>query len=623
MEDDIMSTPKGWARKFLYIDLDRRESKSIDLDGETLINYVGGRGLAAKLLWDFNPIGVDPYAPDNHLILSVGPLTAMPLPSSGKMVVASKSPLTHGYGDGNIGTRAAVEMRRLGYDAIVIRGRSQKPVVLYISCGGVEFSDAEDLWGLNTSDTEKRLSEKFGKNVGILSIGPAGENLVRFATVISEFGRSAGRPGMGAVMGSKKIKAIVLKGCRDPEVSDRKELVKIGMDAYNAVKTSSGYGFWMRQGTNMTVEWAQMNSVLPAYNFREGVFEFYSGIDGYMLESMRIHQKGCPMCNMPCGHVVKYVTDIASGEAELDYENVAMLGSNLGISPLNRVSRLNYLADTLGMDTISLGSVIGFAMEVSEKKLIKEKIEWGDYKTAVKLAEDIAFRRELGDILAEGVKKASEIIGGGSGDYAMHVKGLEISAYDCHAAEGMALAYGTSPIGAHHKDAWFITLDVKMGRLTYSPEKVERLVWMQNIRGGLFESITTCRFPWVELGIDLEFYPRLLKASTGIDFTWDSIHELGNRIYSLIRSFWIREYVAEGRGWSFEMDIPPKRWFKEPLTKGPLAGSRLDLDRYIELLKHYYRLRGWNSNGIPLKNTLEKLKIGFVADDLRKIGVVV
>lgn len=613
---------KSWAGRYLYIDLDRRESKTVDLDKNILLDYLGGRGLAVRLLWDLNPVGVDPYSPHNHLILSVGPLTALPLPSSGKMVIASKSPLTHGYGDGNIGTKAAVELRRLSVDAIVIRGISPKPVVLNITCSGVEFVDAEDLWGLNTYETESKLLARYGKGVGILSIGPAGENLVRFATIISEFGRSAGRPGMGAVMGSKKIKAIVIKGCKDPEVAERRELVRVGMEAYNAVKNSSGYNFWMRQGTNMTIEWAQINSVLPTYNFREGVFDFYAGIDGYMLESMRVRQKGCPLCNMPCGHIVKYVTDIASGEAELDYENIAMLGSNLGISPLNRVSRLNYLADVLGMDTISLGSVIGFAMEASEKRLVQEKIEWGDYKTAIRLAEDIAYRRGLGDLLANGVKYASEKIGRESRDFAMHVKGLEISAYDCHAAEGMALAYGTSPIGAHHKDAWFITLDVKMGRLTYSFEKVEKLIWMQNIRGGMFESLTTCRFPWVELGIDLEFYLRLLRAAIGIDFTWDKIHEIANRIYTLIRSFWIREYVAEGLGWSIEMDIPPARWFKEPLTKGHLAGSKLDLDKYLVMLKHYYALRGWDETGFPKRETLEKLNLGFVIPVMEKLKAI-
>jgi aldehyde:ferredoxin oxidoreductase len=610
----------GWSGKILYIDLDKREHRSLELPGEVYRMFLGGRGLAIKLLWDLNPVGVDPLSPDNHLIFAVGPLTAYPLPSSGKMVVASKSPLTRGYGDGNIGTKAAVELRRLGYDAIVIRGRASKPVILYVSCEEIQYVDAEDLWGKDSYETEKKLIERFGRGVGVLSIGPAGENMVRFATVVSEFGRSGGRPGMGAVMGSKRVKAVVLRGCRDPEPSDRKDLVKIGLEAYDAVKSSSGYNFWMRQGTMATIEWAQINSVLPTYNFREGIFDFYAGIDGYMLESMRIRQKGCPLCNMPCGHIVKYVSDVASGEAELDYENVAMLGSNLGIAPLNRVARLNYIADAYGLDTISLGSVIGFAMEASEKKLIDYRIEWGDYKEAEKLAMDIIYRRGVGDLLANGVKYASERIKG-SESFAMHVKGLEISAYDCHAAEGMALAYGTSPIGAHHKDAWFIVMDIKMGRGIYSREKVERLIWMQNIRGGMFESLTTCRLPWVELSIDLNYYPRLLKASTGVSYSWDDIYEIANRIYTLIRSFWIREYYAEGKQWSIDMDIPPQRWFKEPLTKGPLKGSRLDIDRYIEMLKYYYELRGWDNRGIPRRTTLEKLGISYVTEIFDKLNI--
>ncbi len=612
---------KGWSGRFLYLDVGRREHKTVSIDHDTLINFIGGRGLAIKLLWDLNPVGVDPFSPDNHLIFAVGPLTAYPLPSSGKMVVASKSPLTYGYGDGNIGTKAAVELRKLGYDAIVIRGRSDRPLVIYVSCEEIQYLDAEDLWGKTSHETEEKLLKLYGKNVGILSIGPAGENLVRFATVVSEFGRSGGRPGMGAVMGSKKIKALVLKGCKDPEPFDRKELMNVGMEAYNAVKNSHGYSFWMRQGTNATIEWSQINSVLPTYNFREGVFDFYAGIDGYMLESMRISQKGCPLCNMPCGHIVRYVTDIAEGRAELDYENIAMLGSNLGIAPLNRVSRLNYLADTYGLDTISLGNVLGFTMEASEKKLIDYKIEWGDYKEAIRLIEDITYRRGIGDLLSHGVRYVAEKIGGEAKDFAMHVKGLEISAYNCHTAEAMALAYGTSPIGAHHKDAFAITIDVREGRLTYQPEKVEKVIWMQNIRGGMFESITTCRFPWVELNIDLNYYPRLLKAATGVDYTWDKIYEIANRIYTLIRSFWIREYIVNGYKWSIEIDMPPARWFKEPMKKGPFAGAKLDVNRFIDMLRYYYKLRGWDENGVPKRETLRRLGLEFVEKDLEKIGV--
>lgn len=612
---------KGWSGKYLYIDLSSKSFKYVNISEDILVDYIGGRGLAAKLLWDLNPVGVDPLSPENHLILAVGPLTGFPLPSSGKMVLASKSPLTGGYGDGNIGTRAAVELRKMGVDAVVIKGRAATPTVLHLDCGNVIFMDGRDYWGLTTRDTEEKLKKELGKDVTVLSIGPAGEKLVKYATVISEFGRSAGRPGIGAVMGSKNLKAIGIRGCSEPEPADRGELLKLSAEAYRKIKESPNYEFWCRQGTMGTIEWSQKNSCLPTYNFSEGVFEYWEGIDGYIMESMKVRVKACPNCNMPCGNVVRYVTPTDFGEAELDYENVAMLGSNIGLAPLNKVAHINYLADIYGIDTISLGNVIGYAMELSEKGILSEKIEWGDYSRVKELTRQIAYREGIGDLLAEGVAAISRKLGGDAWKYAVHVKGLEVSAYDCHAAPGMALAYGTSPIGAHHKDAWMIALEVKVGRFEYTKEKVEKVIWLQNIRGGMFESLTTCRLPWVEVGLDLNYYPKLLTAATGYTYNWDKIYESANRIYTLIRAFWVREYTAAGLKWSYQQDLPPVKWFAQPLSKGPLRGSKLDADEYMRMLKWYYELRGWDENGIPRRSTLERLGLSYTIPVLEKLGI--
>jgi len=612
---------KGWSGKYLYIDLSSKSFKYVNISGDILVDYIGGRGLAVRLLWDLNPVGVDPLSPENHLILAVGPLTGYPLPSSGKMVIASKSPLTGGYGDGNIGTRAAVELRKLGVDAVVIKGKAAAPTVLHLDCGNVVFKDGRDYWGLTTKDTEEKLKGELGKDVAVLSIGPAGERLVKYATVISELGRSAGRPGIGAVMGSKNLKAIAIRGCSEPEPADRGELLKLGAEAYKKVRESPSYEFWCRQGTMGTVEWSQKNSCLPTYNFSEGVFDYWEGIDGYIMESMKVRVKSCPNCNMPCGNVVKYVTSTDSGESELDYENVAMLGSNIGLAPLNKVAHINFLADIYGIDTISLGNVIGYAMELSEKGILSEKIEWGDYSKVKELTRQIAYREGIGDLLAEGVAAVSRKLGGDSWKYAVHVKGLEVSAYDCHAAPGMALAYGTSPIGAHHKDAWMIAVEVRAGRFDYTKEKVERLIWLQNMRGGMFESLTTCRLPWVEVSLDLDYYPRLLTAATGYTYNWDKIHEVANRIYTLIRAFWVREYAAAGMKWSYHQDLPPAKWFAQPLSKGPLKGSKLDADGYMRMLRWYYELRGWDEDGIPRRYTLERLGLSYTVPVLEKLGV--
>ncbi len=606
---------KGWAGRGLLIDVGERKFKFFNIEAEVLRDYIGGRGLAARLLWDLNEPGVDPLSPKNHLIVAVGPLTGYPLPSSGKLVVASKSPLTHGYGDGNIGCKAAVHIRKLGIDAIVIKGASRDPLLLHISKEGVEFVKADDLWGLSTWEAEERIRKQYGKEVGTLLIGPGGESLVRFATVVSELGRSAGRPGMGAVLGSKKVKALVIDGDGGelPEPASPNELRELGQEAYKAVKEAPNYDFWMRQGTMMTVAWAQKASVLPTKNFSEGVFDEADKISGDVMERMRVLRKGCPMCNMPCGHVVGYKADSIEGRAELDYENVAMLGSNLLIGDLSKVSHLNRLADEYGIDTISLGSVIAFAMEATEQRIIErsEGIEWGDFRAACDLIEDIVRWRGLGAKLALGVRRASMELGGGSERFAIHVKGLEVSAYDCHAAPAMALAYGTSSIGAHHKDAWIISYEVQTNRLAYSEEKVKKLVWMQNIRGAMFESLVTCRLPWIELGLNLDYYPKLLRASTGVTYTWDDLEVFANRVYSLIRAFWVREYLYEGRGWGRHMDYPPLKWFEKPLTKGPLAGTKLDRDGYDSMLSKYYELRGWDRSGVPRVDTLRRLGLGF------------
>jgi aldehyde:ferredoxin oxidoreductase len=602
----------GWNGKFLRVNLTKQKASVKEYDAVMARNFLGGRGFAAKILWDELKPGVDPLSPENRLVFATGPLTGFALPSSGKMVVAAKSPLTGGYGDGNIGTYAAVQMRRAGYDAVIIEGKAEAPTVLLIEDSTVEFLDAKELWGLNAFETEDRLRGAYGATAGILVIGQGGENLVRFANIVSQKGRGGGRPGMGAVMGSKNLKAVVIVGSGEMLAAHPKDLKELGAEAYREILTKPNYAFWKRQGTMMTIEWSQENNVLPTYNFSEGVFEDAEAIGGFSMEKIKSSKRGCPNCNMTCGNAVK---DADRKESELDYENVAMLGSNIGIGNLKKVAALNRMADEFGLDTISLGNVIGFAMEASEKGLISEKIPWGDYKAARALIEDIAYKRGIGATLAEGVRFAAEKIGGNSSRWAMHVKGLEISAYDCHAAPAMALSYATSPIGAHHKDAWVISWEVKVGRERYSEEKVDKVIEFQRIRGGFFECATVCRLPWIELGFELEWYPKFLYAATGLEMGWDELNLIADRVYTLIRAFWVREY---GKNWSREMDFPPARWFEEPLTEGNLKGAKLDKTKYEVMLNIYYRKRGWDERGIPTKTTLEKLGLKDVAKQLKK-----
>ena len=604
----------GWNGKFLHVNLNKNSAVAETYEASTARNFLGGRGFAIKILWDELRPEVDALSPENKLVLAAGPLTGFALPSSGKLVVAAKSPLTGGYGDGNVGSIAAVQMRKAGYDAVIIEDKASKPMVLLVRDESAEFLDGRDLWGLTTFDAEKKLREIYGRNAGVLCIGPGGENLVKYANVVCQGGRAGGRPGIGAVMGSKNLKAAVFIGSNDLPAADSEEMEQLGSEAYREIMTKPNYPFWKRQGTMSTIEWSQENSVLPTHNYREGVFDKAEAIGGFAMEKIKVSNRGCPQCNMTCGNVVK---DSDRKESELDYENVAMLGSNIGLGDLRQVAALNRVADELGLDTISLGNVLGFAMEASEKGLIDQHVPWGEFKATKALIKDIAYRRGLlGNMLADGVWSASAKIGRDSNKWAMHVKGLEISGYDCHTTPAMALAYGTSSIGAHHKDAWVISWEVKTGREGYNAEKVEKVIELQRIRGGIFESLAVCRLPWIEVGFELEWYPRLLRAATGLDMPWNTLNVIADRIFNLIRAFWIREV---GKNWTSEADVPPARWFEEPITKGILKGAKLDRTRYNEMLQMYYRKRGWDERGIPKKSTLKNLGLENTAKELKRV----
>jgi len=599
---------KGYTGKLLRINLSRGKVSKEDIPESMQRDFLGGRGFAIKLLWD-EVKHADPLSEKNKIIFSTGPLSGQLLPSAGKMVIASKSPLTGGYGDGNIGTMASVHMRKAGYDVVVVEGTSEKPCILLIENEDVKIIESPELWGKNTFEAQDLLEKKYGKNSGILLTGPAGENLIPISTVMSQRGRAGGRPGMGAVMGSKRLKAIVIKGTGSISNFDDSKLKELVKKGYEEIKGKESFDFWMRQGTMQAFEWCNENGCLPTYNFKEGVFEFSKEMDGYVLEKLHVGRKGCPMCSMQCGHIIK---DSEDQQAELDYENVGMLGPNIGLKSLPQAAVLNRMADEWGLDTISLGSGIGFLMEASEKGLIKEKIGWGDFEAAQKLVQEIGKGEGTGALVSKGVKAASEVIGKGSHRWAMHVKGLEISAYNCHACPGMALSFGTSPIGASHKDAWIISWEISTDRFSYNKEKVQKLIEFQRLRGGFFESATVCRLPWVEVSFGLHWYPEYLQAITGHRMEWEDLYKIGDRIYHLIRAFWKREIPVFGRSW----DYPPERWFEEPHSQGKMKGMKIDREKYEEMLSCYYTLRGWDENGIPRKETLDAAGLKGVSKEI-------
>lgn len=605
---------KGYTGRLLRVNLSDGKVSKEAISDSMKENFLGGRGFAIKLLWD-EVKHVDPLSENNKIIFSTGPLTGQPLPSSGKMVIASKSPLTGGYGDGNIGTMASVHLRKAGYDVAVVEGKSEKPCYLLIEDDKVQIKDASGLWGKSTFECQDILEEQHGKNTGVLLIGPGGENRVRFSVVLSQKGRAGGRPGMGAVMGSKNLKGIVIKGSGTIPMADENKLKAIGKQGYADIMAKGNYEFWKRQGTMQVLDWCHENACLPTFNFRESVFEHSKQLDGAMLEKIKVDRKGCPLCNMQCGNIVN---DASAHPSELDYENVGMLGPNLGMKDLREVALLNRMADELGLDTISLGSCIAFLMEASEKGLIQEKMGWGDFESARKLVADIGRGEGLGRLVAHGVRSAAKEIGRGSEKWAMQVKGLEMSAYNCHACPGMALSFGTSPIGGSHKDAWVISWEISTDRFSYSKDKVKKIIELQRLRGGLFESLTVCRLPWVEVNFGLDWYPEYVEAVTGRRFSMEDFYKIGDRIYNLMRAYWVRE---KGE-WNRSLDYPPDRWFEEAPSSGSLKGVKLDREKYDQMLSWYYELKGWNQNGIPSKETLESFGLKDVAEELSHNGHV-
>ncbi len=591
----------GYAGGILRINLSTEQFTMEDIPERTISDFIGGRGFAIKILWDEVKC-VDAFSDKNKIVLATGPLTGLPIPGSGKMVIASKSPLTGGYGDGNIGTRAAIYMKKAGYDVIIIEGKAIKPSYLLIEDDRVKILSAKGIWGKNTFEAQDLLEEKHGKKCGTLLIGRAGENLIPYAVVMSQKGRAGGRPGMGAVLGAKNIKAIVFKGYHDIPVFDEEKLDILYKDANRTIRKNPNYNDWLQQGTMAGIDWANGLECLPTNNFRHGTFSNSNQCDGNVVVREKIGRKGCPNCIMKCGMIIE---DNRQKRVEIDYENVAMLGPNLGIADLKKIGVLNRLADEYGIDTISLGNSIGFLMEASEKKIIDTELRWGDFDACEMLIHEIVERKGLGRLICDGVKKASKKFGKGSEIWAMHVKGLEVSAYTCYGYPTMALCFGTSPIGGAHKDGLTIDWEAEYSHRSYGKEAAEEVIRQQRIRSGFYETAIVCRFQETQGGIDLDRYCDLFETVTGRTLNINKIKEVGDRIFNLIRCFWARD----NENWDRHMDYPPWRWFEGALSNGRFKERKIDKKKYDKLLSSYYDLRGWNNRGIPKKETLDALNL--------------
>jgi len=598
----------GYVGNILRVNLTKRKTSVEKLDEEVARNFIGGKGLGAKILYDSVKPRIDPLRPENLLIFASGPLTATLAPTSGRWAVVTKSPLTNIFLDSQVGGYFGAVMKLAGFDCVIVEGKADIPVYLWVHDESAEIRDAEDLWGKGCFETEKTIKKRLGENVRVASIGPAGENLVRYACITVDMYRQAGRGGAGAVMGSKKLKAVALQSAgRRIEYADPKGFREAARRALKVIEENSFIPLRRKYGTPIWVAPVNEFAILPTRNFRTGVFEHADAISGETMRSKIVVKDGtCYNCSIRCWKYTqvkseKYrVNELAGPE----YETIVLMGSNCGVNSLEAIAHANLLCDDLGLDTISTGNAVAFAMECFEKGLLNEKatdglkLRFGDADAEIEMIRRIAYRKGLGNTLAEGVKGASQKIGGGSENFAMHTKGMEIPGYDPRGAFGMALAYATSDRGACHQRAWTVRAEIE-GKLTprYSTEGRARFVKETQDERAMCFSLVLCDFA----PLDVSCFVELLNKATGFNFTVEEYLKTGERIWNLTRLFNVRE------GLTRKDDDLPARFMEEPLPDGVAKGQVITEKMLREMLDEYYTLRGWNRNGIPTKEKLKEL----------------
>jgi len=599
-----MSIRSGYFKKHAHVDLSKGTAERRDLSDIFLEKYIGGRGFGAKMVWDNlkrHDFRIDPLDPENLLVVAPGPLTGVYLPSSGKNSFVAISPATGLYGDSSMGGGFGVELRQTGIDVLSITGRAPQLSVLFIDNGETTILPMPELKGKSCLGTEGMVKERLGTHaVRVATIGVAGENLVNFACANTDWSRNAGRTGIGAIMGSKNLKAIVVRGHKDIPIYDVTALMAEADKAYKYMEEHKYFKMWQQEGLMNVIEYANEKGILPAYNFKDSVFVKHNQINGAtMLDHYKIGDDACFACPMCCGNIClvkngKYTGTVVEGP---EYETCAMLGPNLGIDNFAAILSATRLCDELGIDTISVGNIVGAVIEGYEKGILSlsdldgREITWGDEDAILELIQKIAYRQGIGDIIADGSRRIIEkwpemdkII--------LQVKGLEQSAYDSRASISMGLAYATSDIGAHHTRAWTIAKEIEEGQNWSDEEKVDTVIYHQKVRP-LFDMLGVCRLPWIELGLNERHYANFYKYVTGEEVSLEQLLELSNDIYNLTRL--INVHLGTSRK---DDNLPYKVWANPPLT-GPNAGKVIEKEDFQKLLSLYYQKRGWNENGIP------------------------
>ena len=599
----------GYAGKMLRVNLTKREHAVEPLSEDIIRRYLGGKGISAHLLYHELPAGCDPLGPDNLLVFANGPLTGTLAPTSARVTVCTKSPLTGGWLDSNCGGFWGPELKYAGYDVLVIGGCSDKPCILVIEDENIAIEPATELQGYDCGKTENVLKTKYGTDYRVACIGPAGEKKIPLAAILAE-GRAFGRGGAGAVMGSKNLKAIVVRGHGSVRIARYEAFLQANKEALNEISINPDTGGSRpKYGTNSILSVMDYLGIHPVKNFQgmrwEGALTLNEDV---LADTYYKKHKACFACPIGCSKVSrvdagKYQGSVVEGP---EYENVWSFGSQCGNADPGAVIEAERLCDFYGLDSISTGNAIGFAMECYERGLLTAKqvgfpLDFGNDDGMINLVHLIGNHEGFGQVLGQGVKRAAEIIGGNAADFAMHVKGMELPAYDPRGVYGMGLAYATSDRGGCHLRAWPVgaeTLQTK-GRLDpFSTEHKADLVKSQQDWNALVDSIGLCLFATFALT------PRqvalLLAGLTGISEleSGDHLTTIGERIYNLTRLFNIRE------GFGKKDDTLPGRLLHEPMPSGRAKGHTVDL---APMLEEYYFIRGWDEQGVPTEEKLAGL----------------
>jgi len=583
--------------KLLRVNLSEGEIKTEQIPRNLIEKLIGAKGLGAYYLYKEVPKGIDPLSPENKLIFMTGPLTGY-IPSSSRYAVITKSPLTNAWLDSYSGGQFPAELRFTGYWGIIFEERADSWVTLKIDAleENIELEDATKLKGKDTWEVEDHYD-----GFKVASIGPAGENLVKFACITNDKGRQAGRGGTGAVMGSKKIKAVAVRVDKKEALSKMPEkLKKLRELQLKKLKERENLSWARDFGTPVIVDWSNEVGVLPTRNFSEGSFEAAEKINIEAVKEIEVKRKACYLCPIACSRWVKVTEGPFSGsEVEgPEYETIALGGSNTGVGDLGAIVKFNNLCDRLGLDTISTGEVIAWAMECTEKGIYDFGVKFGDAKGIIELTKKIAYREGVGDILAEGVMRGSQKVGGA--ELAVHIKGMEIPGYDPRGSIGMALAYATADRGGDHLRAWPIGYEAFGDLDPFTPEGKAEIVVKQQNENSVLWSLTSCDF----VKYSAEDAVEMLNA-VGFNLTVDEYLKIGEAINNLVRLFNVRE------GLNREADtIPPK--FLEPIKSGAAKGKYITMEVFNKMLEDYYRLRGWDENGIPKPETLERLGLNDI-----------